>query len=97
MEFINQIVQAWNSFVVANWYIFILLIIPAYAAGVFITSMRVKKIIRRAKKAGGVNFGETASIEITDKTMSDMWLYGMIFFLTLGATIALVVLGSGII
>lgn len=89
---IGQTLQVfWQEF--TKWYIIILTLTFSFSLGYFKCALLNKKIITKAKKSGGVNFGEQASIEITDKTTTHMWFFGIAMFLTLGGAIALLIWG----
>lgn len=83
MDF-TSILEALDSWVV---YIAILpLLIAAYSFGYVFASYRVRHIINRSRRAGGVNFGEAAAIEITGFTTTNLWLYSFIIVLSIAAT-----------
>jgi hypothetical protein len=83
-------------FIQENWYAFALMIVPAYSAGIFTNSFVIRAIISSARKTGkdslGVNFGELAAIDITDKTRDSLWLHGIIFILSAAAVVLIFVL-----
>ncbi len=85
-----------RAFIQENWYAFALMIIPAYSAGVFTDSFIIRKIIATARKTGkdslGVNFGELAAIDITDKTRDNLWFNGILFILSAAAIVLIFVL-----
>jgi hypothetical protein len=79
-----------------HWFIFPMLMIPAYSAGIFINSFTIRAIITAARGAGkesyGVNFGELAAIDITDKTRDSLWLHGGLVVLSISGIILLIIL-----
>jgi len=79
-----------------NWYAFALMIVPAYSAGVFTDSFVIRKIIATARRTGkdslGVNFGELAAIDITDKTRDNLWFNGILFILSSAVIVLIFVL-----
>lgn len=83
-------------FIQENWYAFALMVIPAYSAGVFTDSFIIRKIISSARKTGkdslGVNFGELAAIDITDKTRDNLWFNGILFILSAAVIVLIFVL-----
>jgi hypothetical protein len=85
-----------RAFIQENWYGFALMTVPAYSAGVFTNSFIIRKIIATARKTGkdslGVNFGELAAIDITDKTRDNLWFNGILFILSAAATVLIFVL-----
>lgn len=89
---INEIRQ----FIQEYWFIFPILIVPAFSAGVFTNSFVIRGIIANARGSGresyGVNFGEIAAMDITDKTRDNLWLHGVIFILSIAAIILLIIL-----
>jgi hypothetical protein len=76
-------------FIRQNWYAFAFMVIPAYSAGIFTNSFVIRAIISNARKTGkdslGVNFGELAAIDITDKTRDSLWFHAIIFILSTAA------------
>ena len=90
MDF-TSILEALNGWII---YIAILpLLISAYALGYALASHRVRHIINRARRAGGVNFGEAAAIEITSFTTTNLWLYSFIIILSIAAAAGLIWIG----
>jgi hypothetical protein len=85
-----------RQFIQDYWFIFPILVIPAFSAGVFTNSFVIRAIIAAARGTGkdsyGVNFGEIAAIDITDKTRDNLWLHGVIFILSVAAIILLIIL-----
>ena len=85
-----------RAFIQENWYAFALMVIPSYSAGVFTDSFIIRKIIATARKTGkdslGVNFGELAAIDITDKTRDNLWFNGILFILSAAAIVLIFVL-----
>jgi hypothetical protein len=83
-------------FIEENWYAFAFMTIPAYSAGVFTNSFVIRAIISSARKTGkdslGVNFGELAAIDITDKTRDSLWFHAILFILSAAAIILIFVL-----
>jgi hypothetical protein len=80
----------------AHWFIFPMLMIPSYSAGIFINSFTIRSIITQARGTGqqsyGVNFGELAAIDITDKTRDNLWLHGGLVVLSISGIILLIIL-----
>jgi hypothetical protein len=85
-----------REWIQSNWFIFPVLIIPAFSAGIFINSFTIRGIIAKARGSGresyGVNFGEIAAMDITDKTRDSLWLHGIIFILSVAGIILLSIL-----
>jgi len=85
-----------RKFIQDNWYIFPVMIIPAFSAGVFVNSYTIRAIIAKARSTGtesyGVNFGELAAMDITDKTRDSLWLHGILFILGIAGIILLIIL-----
>jgi hypothetical protein len=83
-------------FIEENWYAFAFMTIPAYSAGVFTNSFVIRAIISSARKTGkdslGVNFGELAAIDITDKTRDSLWFHAILFILSTAAITLIFVL-----
>jgi hypothetical protein len=79
-----------------HWFIFPILTIPAFSAGVFSTSLTMRRII--AELRGGnkerfdINMGELAVIDITDKSRDNLWLHGVLFILSIAVIILLIIL-----
>lgn len=90
--FIEQI----REWIQQHWFIFPVLMIPAFSAGVFTTSLTFRNII--AELRGGnkerfdINMGELAVIDITDKSRDNLWLHGVLFVLSISAIILLIIL-----
>jgi hypothetical protein len=79
-----------------NWFIFPILMIPAFSAGVFMTSLTFRNII--AELRGGnkerfdINMGELAVMDIIDKSRDNLWLHGVLFILSISAIVLLIIL-----
>jgi hypothetical protein len=90
--FINQI----REWIQAKWFIFPILMIPAFSAGVFTTSLTVRRIISDLrggnKERFDINMGELAVIDITDKSRDNLWLHGVLFILSISAIVLLIIL-----
>lgn len=90
--FINQI----REWIQANWFIFPILMIPAFSAGVFSTSLTFRRIIQELrggnKERFDINMGELAVIDITDKSRDNLWLHGVLFVLSVSAIVLLIIL-----
>ena len=90
--FLNEI-RLWIQ---SNWFIFPILMIPAFSAGVFTTSLTFRGII--AELRGGnkerfdINMGELAVMDIIDKSRDNLWLHGVLFILSISAIVLLVIL-----
>lgn len=90
--FINEI----REWIQRYWFIFPILMIPAFSAGVFSTSLTMRRII--ADLRGGnkerfdINMGELAVIDITDKSRDNLWLHGVLFILSISAIVLLIIL-----
>jgi hypothetical protein len=90
--FINEI----REWIQANWFIFPILMIPAFSAGVFMTSLTFRNII--AELRGGnkerfdINMGELAVMDIIDKSRDNLWLHGVLFILSISAIVLLIIL-----
>jgi hypothetical protein len=90
--FLNEI-RLWIQ---SNWFIFPILMIPAFSAGVFMTSLTFRGII--AELRGGnkerfdINMGELAVMDIIDKSRDNLWLHGVLFILSISAIVLLVIL-----
>jgi hypothetical protein len=90
--FLNEI----REWIEAHWFIFPILMIPAFSAGVFTTSLTFRTII--ADLRGGnkerfdINMGELAVIDITDKSRDNLWLHGVLFVLSISAIVLLIIL-----
>jgi uncharacterized membrane protein len=80
----------------SKWFIFPILMIPAFSAGVFTTSLTFRKIISTLrggnKERFDINMGELAVIDITDKSRDNLWLHGVLFVLSISAIILLIIL-----
>lgn len=85
-----------RAFIQANWFIFPVMMLPAFSAGIFVNSYTIRAIIARARSSGtesyGVNFGELAAMDITDKTRDSLWLHGILFILGIAGIILLIIL-----
>jgi hypothetical protein len=90
--FLNEI-RLWIQ---AHWFIFPILMIPAFSAGVFMTSLKFRSII--AELRGGnkerfdINMGELAVMDIIDKSRDNLWLHGVLFILSISAIVLLIIL-----
>lgn len=90
--FIDQI----REWIQVNWFIFPILMVPAFSAGVFVTSLTFRNII--AELRGGnkerfdINMGELAVMDIIDKSRDNLWLHGVIFILSISAIVLLIIL-----
>jgi hypothetical protein len=90
--FLNEI----REWIQAHWFIFPILMIPAFSAGVFMTSLTFRGII--AELRGGnkerfdINMGELAVMDIIDKSRDNLWLHGVLFILSISAIVLLVIL-----
>jgi hypothetical protein len=80
----------------AHWFIFPVLMIPSFSAGVFMTSLTFRVII--AELRGGnkerfdINMGELAVMDIIDKSRDNLWLHGILFVLSISAIVLLIIL-----
>jgi hypothetical protein len=85
-----------RSWIDEHWFIFPILMIPAFSAGVFTTSLTFRKIISELrggnKERFDINMGELAVIDITDKSRDNLWLHGVLFVLSISAIILLIIL-----
>jgi hypothetical protein len=89
----HPLIKEWIS---DHWFIFPILIIPAFSAGVFMTSLTFRGII--AELRGGnkerfdINMGELAVMDIIDKSRDNLWLHGVLFILSISAIVLLIIL-----
>jgi hypothetical protein len=89
-------VQQIRLWIQAHWFIFPILMIPSFSAGVFTTSLTFRNII--AELRGGnkerfdINMGELAVIDITDKSRDNLWLHGVLFVLSISSIVLLIIL-----
>lgn len=90
--FINEI-RIWIQ---SNWFIFPILMIPAFSAGVFMTSITFRAIISELrggnKERFDINMGELAVMDIIDKSRDNLWFHGVIFILSISAIVLLIIL-----
>lgn len=88
--------EAIKQFITDHWFIFPVMTIPAFSAGIFTNSFTIRSLISKARKTGhesyGVNFGELAALDITDKTRDSLWLHGILFILGVAVIVLLVIL-----
>jgi hypothetical protein len=90
--FLEQI----RMWIQSKWFIFPILMIPAFSAGVFMTSLKFRAII--AELRGGnkerfdINMGELAVMDIIDKSRDNLWLHGVLFILSISAIVLLIIL-----
>ena len=85
-----------ESWIKGHWFIFPVMTIPAFSAGIFTNSFTIRTIIAKARSTGtesyGVNFGELAAMDITDKTRDSLLLHGILFILGIAGIILLIIL-----
>jgi hypothetical protein len=80
----------------ANWFIFPILMVPAFSAGVFMTSITFRVIISELrggnKERFDINMGELAVMDIIDKSRDNLWFHGVVFILSISGIVLLVIL-----
>jgi predicted membrane channel-forming protein YqfA (hemolysin III family) len=85
-----------REWIQANWFIFPIMTIPAFSAGVFATSLTMRRIISGLRSGNkerfDINMGELAVIDITDKSRDNLWLHGVLFILSIAVIILLIIL-----
>jgi Mg/Co/Ni transporter MgtE len=90
--FIDEIRQ----WIQIHWFIFPILMVPAFSAGVFTTSLTFRNIIAGLRSGNkerfDINMGELAVIDITDKSRDNLWLHGVLFVLSISAIVLLIIL-----
>jgi hypothetical protein len=91
--FLTNTLTVIQSFVIAKWYVFILMIIPGAAFGVFYNSVKIRRIVKQirqihAENMMAINFGELVVVDVMDKTRDNMWIHGLILL----ASIAVIIL-----
>jgi hypothetical protein len=79
-----------------NWFIFPILMVPAFSAGVFMTSITFRSIISELrggnKERFDINMGELAVMDIIDKSRDNLWFHGVVFILSISGIVLLVIL-----